>query len=65
MQKDLDGLAFYLSSAKSPYDIPKTIVFAATRNSLPLLCYAVRYVHVGSMSECFMCLWLRSRRLHV
>ena len=39
MQKDLGGLACYLSSAKSSYDIPKTIVFATT--NVVCRCYAM------------------------
>ena len=44
MQKDLGGLACYLSSAKSPYDIPKMIVFAATKNAV-CRCYAMLSKH--------------------
>ena len=34
MQKDLSGLASCLSSSRSPVDVPKTIVFASTKNSV-------------------------------
>lgn len=34
MQKDLSGLVSCLSSSRSPGDIPKTVVFAPTKNTV-------------------------------
>ena len=34
MQKDLSGLVSCLSSSRSPGDIPKTVMFAPTKNTV-------------------------------